>query len=76
MPDPNWWNAGPGELRSDREREPRDGAGDTPPLDRCAWCGVLIDRVSVAVVTSPYTSVVCCGDTCCDELLARLGTDR
>jgi hypothetical protein len=31
MPDPNWWNAGPGELRGDHERRAR-------AIGRCKRC--------------------------------------
>mgnify|MGYP001612480783 FL=1 len=75
MPDPNWWNAAPGELRSDwqRARLEQGDPADRPldQLDICPICQVIVERVYVPVMIDAYTVLICCGDTCADELRSR-----
>lgn len=75
--DPTWWNAAPGELRSDRENHAYDRREDVRspdgrPFHFCANCGQVIERVSVPVLTGRYTSVVCCSENCAGDLTAKL----
>lgn len=76
MPDPNWWTAAPGELANDPERQPREYEPQTRlPEDRCSVCGILIERVSIAVAIDPYTVKIACSENCMHSLRAA-GADR
>jgi hypothetical protein len=63
--DPTWWNAGPGELTSDRDRE----APSRSVARTCGSCGrrVWADR------GEPYQLVVVCARC---QLLERLKTRK
>jgi hypothetical protein len=43
-----------------------------PPIYCAAGCGQIIDRVSIAVLTTDYHSVTCCSQICAENLLAEL----
>lgn len=69
----NWWNAAPGELRSDwqteRLREREDRSPET--VDICPICQVIVERVYVPVMMDAYTVLITCSDNCAAELRSR-----
>lgn len=57
---------------SDNRRDDSPKDWTAPPMERCAWCQFPIERVSIAVLTTRYTSVACCSENCANDLRATL----